>query len=164
MVLYRNKESFMIQVILAFAGSGKTTFAKQMQDQLDKRVIDLDSGKYSKEENFPDNYIEVLLRILKEEPTSIVLMSTHQEVIARLRLMGIKHILAYPTCEWEEWKGRYESRHDPASWIAMMGTRWAGFITDFKNTPNDGLTIKIPLGKDQYLYQGIENNNHILQW
>lgn len=154
----------MINVVLAFAGSGKTTFANQMKEHLDKRVIDLDSGKYSKEENFPDNYIEVLLRILKEEPESIVLMSTHQEVIAKLRLMGVKHILAYPVCSWEEWKVRYESRQDPISWITMMESRWSGFLEDFKNTPNDGLTVKVPLGKDQYLYQGIENHKQLLQW
>lgn len=152
-----------INVILAFAGSGKTTLASQMVDS-GKVVVDLDPAPYSKEESFPYNYLEALKVRLTANPEAIVLMSTHEDVVTILRQHSIPHLYVYPDCSWEEWSPRFERRKDTPSWIAMMESRWPTFKESFKKTPNDRTTIKLALGKDEYLNLGILQRVPMVTW
>lgn len=152
----------MIQVILAFAGSGKSTLAQQLSGK--RLVVDLDSGKYSKEEDFPYNYLAKLKSIIEHSPNAIVLMSTHRDVVKMLRDRSIPHLYVYPECEWEVWSKRYTDRNDPPSFINMMESRWAEFQKDFETTPNDSTTIKIGLKGNEYLHVGMLDVQPIATW
>lgn len=152
----------MIQVILAFAGSGKSTLAHQLHGK--RTVIDLDSGKYSKEEDFPYNYLAKLKSIIEQNQDAVVLMSTHKDVVKMLRDRSIPHLYVYPECDWETWSVRYTDRNDPPSFINMMESRWKEFQKDFEMTPNDSTTIKIGLKGNEYLHAGMLDMQTIQTW
>ena len=154
-------------IIAAYAGTGKTTFAKK-----ESSAVDLPSMPYSwilpesgdRNENelegekgafyhlrnplFPDNYI---VEILKAERTNdYVLIPTSNEVVRRLQEeYGRKVLLCYPTDDLKaEYRERFLQRGNSESFLELFVECWDGFLGPIKEN-KDG--VHIPLGSGIYL-------------
>ena len=154
-------------IIAAYAGTGKTTFAKK-----ESSAVDLPSMPYSwilpepgdRNDNelegekgalyhlrnplFPDNYIVVILKA--ERTNDYVLIPTSNEVVRRLQEeYGRKVLLCYPTDDLRaEYRERFLQRGNSESFLELFVECWDGFLGPIKEN-KDG--VHIPLGSGMYL-------------
>lgn len=84
-------------IISGYTCIGKTSFGVKvsLKNKHTLRVVDLDSSEFSRKPGFPENYLEAIRR-QAEDGRSIVLISTHDPVAARLEEEGYYVALVYP--------------------------------------------------------------------
>lgn len=125
-------------VISAFPGTGKSYATKKLDN-----VVDSDSSKFDKV-NFPANYIEYIKDEI-EQKTSVIFVSTHQEVRDALVKADIPFILIYPDISLkEEYLRRYKKRKSPQSFINLLDEKWDDWITSCEIQSNN-YTIKLTI-------------------
>lgn len=134
-------------IIAGFPGIGKS-FLKKEYGEL---VSDSDSSKFPKDE-FPKNYIKHINSLIGKK--SIILVSTHKEVLKGLEDAKISYILAYPREDLKnEYLRRYEERGSPAHFIELLDTNWTQFHADLKEAKP---IFRMILSYDEYLKDKIE--------
>lgn len=128
-------------VIAAFPGTGKTFAACDLRS-----TVDLDSSHFAKLSRWPNNYCEDIA--LYTQRGFNVLVSTHPEVRAELRRVGIEVVVVYPAKELrDEYVARYTDRNSSKIFIELMLNNWDSFIGDCEAW--DGK--KIVLQRNQFL-------------
>lgn len=128
-------------IICGFSGVGKST-----AEQMHKNVIDWESSGYShrwiagdgynraKNEEFPKNYIDDVLKHCVEYTNHIHLLSCHQEVRDELKRRGIEYIIVMPTAyQRNEYLKRWLKRGSEMSFIVSMDERWNDMILSCEN-------------------------------
>lgn len=145
----------MAKIICGFSGVGKSYAA-----DLNHRIVDLESSNFSwyehfdgtkeRNPNFPENYIDEVVRFMADTDIDYILLSCHAEVRAELRRRGIKYIIVTPMCEdKDEYLRRWLAREESdMNFIYSMDSRWHSMITSIYNDP----APIIYLGKNEYLY------------
>jgi hypothetical protein len=144
------------KVICAFAGLGKTTFAKQHPDI----CIDMESSwwskipvqKYSEFEdngeqefinnpNFPENYVKAIQENVGKY--EYILISSSIYVQELLRKNNIFYYLIYPTPDKkEEYVKRYIGRQSSMKFIDCITRNWDERLNHHKNTKDGCINIE----------------------
>lgn len=116
-------------IISGYTCIGKTSFRRRISLRKTHvlNVIDLDSSAYSKDPDFVEKYLAAIRSSANER--SIVLISTHEQVAARLKEEGYYVALVYP-------EGSSDNKQE---WLRRLEEREVG-------------------GKDSYLYKLVNDN------
>jgi hypothetical protein len=123
-------------VVSAFPGTGKTwVYANQGPDQV---VLDSDSSLFSwaspgvRSPDFPGNYIQHVKDKIGQ--VDIIFVSSHKAVRDALVAAGIPFTLVYPEMDLRaEYLERYRRRGSSEDFVTMIGSNWAGFITELED-------------------------------
>lgn len=126
-------------LICAFPGVGKSKLTSEYPEVF----IDLDSGLYSKDSNgvrnpnFVDDYIADIRKFQVENPDSIILVSTHHEVIKAIRRSGFEFYIVVPELSADqEYIARYKERGSPEDFIEKIYSNWVPYIEPLLNLDN----------------------------
>ena len=144
------------KIIAAFAGCGKSMFAKEAMLH-GKKVLDLDNSLYShfvaKDGNrvpnpfFIENYENAIKRSL--DSYDYILIGTHKEVRDMLKKNNIPYTLVYPNIHLKsEYLIRYLYRGDTNNFIIGIVVNWDNFIVQMMN---ETFPDKIELKSEEYL-------------
>ncbi len=153
-------------IIAAYAGAGKSAFARQVEGAVDLVSMPyswvLPPEKGTKQEceaekaapyllrnlQYPYNY---LLEILKaERECEYVLIPTATGVIRMLNEMGRIVVLCYPTGEQkEDYRQRFLERGNSQDFLDVFIDCWEDFLGPYWNREVEG--IHVPLEKGQFL-------------
>lgn len=153
-------------IVAAYAGAGKTSFAKRTAGAIDlvtmpySRILPPDDGAKREHEGekaapyllqnpqYPYNY---LLEVLKaEQEYDYVLIPTSAGVIRILDDMRRQVVLCYPTREQrEDYRARFLARGNSEEFLEVFVERWEDFLTPFWERRLNG--IHIPLQRGQFL-------------
>lgn len=132
------------KIICGFPGIGKTHF---FENNTEYSVIDSDSSKFSKEKDFPENYINHIKSNIGK--VDIILVSTHAVVRNALVKHDIKFTLIYPQSEeLFYYKLRFRNRGDTEEFVDFIAENWFGFIWDLQDQKG---CKHIVLQQDQFL-------------
>ena len=133
-------------IIAAYAGAGKSTFAKKVEGAVDLPIMpykwilpptEKDSAELEAEKGalhrlrdprFPENYLAEILRAERE--CRFVLIPTDCEVIRRLcGDYGRKVLLCYPedSCR-EEYRARFLARGNSETFLNLFVDNWDCFL------------------------------------
>ena len=129
----------MTLIISGFPGVGKTTFKNNHPELV---VLDSDSSQYSKDESFPQNYIEHVKENIGK--ADVILLSSHKVVRNALDKEGIKYTAVFPlrinegqeySRDYEyiaksEYIQRYRDRGNTEDFIKLIGDNWEAWISD----------------------------------
>jgi hypothetical protein len=82
--------------------------------------------------DFPGNYIQHVKDKIGQ--VDIIFVSSHKAVRDALVAAGIKFTLVYPEMDLrEEYLERYRRRGSSGDFVTMIGSNWAGFITELED-------------------------------
>lgn len=145
-------------IISGFPGIGKTyLFNTSINNpmSLNLKISDSDSSKFDKD-NFPNNYIEHILKIKDEY--DIVLVSSHKSVRDELIKRDIPFVLVYPDKELKSiFMDRYKNRGSSEEFIKFMEDNFDKFVDECDNISEEHLyCFKYKLYDDYKLYDIIE--------
>ncbi len=151
-------------IIAAYAGTGKSTFAAQVEDAVDLAVMpyrwilpERTDGETEGEKaapwllgdpNYPDNYIEAVLRA--ERQYRYVIIPTQTWVIERLhKRYGRKVVVCCPTddCK-EEYRQRFLRWGNSENFLDIFIGSWADILSRIRESEG---VVQIPLGPGEYL-------------
>jgi len=134
-------------IISGFAGIGKTGFLEHFPHLADKRVFDLSSTYFRKNEGWEKVYCDLIETISKEY--DYVFVSTHSMVIDELLARGTKFYIVYPRryCK-DEYVQRFLKRGSSKEYVAKFIKNWDHFIQMLDDVKSDK---KIELRSGQYL-------------
>lgn len=142
-------------IISGYTCIGKTSFGRgvSLKKKHVLQVIDLDSSAYSKDTaNFPGNYLAAIRRCANER--TIVLISTHDAVAARLKEEGYYVALVYPegsADNKQEWLRRLEEREvggRDSRLYKIVDANWELWDRHLSDCP---VSKKVPLSHTDYL-------------
>ena len=136
-------------IISGFPGVGKSW----LKNKYKEGISDSDSSQFPKDD-FPQNYIKHIKSLIGDK--SIILTSTHKEVLDGLESENIDYILVYPQKELkEEYLERYKERGSPEGFIKLLDSKWDEFMSDLENTyPKKRIILK----EGQYLKDIFKKN------
>lgn len=156
---------YNLRVICGYGGAGKSTLVSKMKDE---QFIDLDSGYFTKGENFPRNYLDALLQLDQvSKKGTYVFISTHKALLEQLNANDAHYALVSPDSQVsaEQWEKRYLDRPNPEGYIEFMRAHYDEFVRDMEAhaTVNQKKShcLFIRLGEDEYL---IDKFSIIKQW
>lgn len=142
-------------IICGFSGVGKST-----AEQKHKNVIDWESSCYShhwiegdeckwvKNPDFPQNYIDAVLKHCVEYTNHYHLLSCHQEVRDELKRRGIDYIIVMPEItQRNEYLKRWLKRGSSMDFITSMHERWG----EMYHSCNRDSAPKIYLEENEYI-------------
>ena len=124
-------EKLKTLIICGFPGIGKSHYVKQ-----NKQAIDLEStpfhfledGKTINQE-WPNNYIDKVEQLLKDQKVKIILLSSHSEVRELLLIRGLFYYLIYPDISLkDEFVRRYRERGNNQGFIKKLKKHWEEWI------------------------------------
>ena len=125
-------------VISSFVCTGASTWAAN-----NEWVKDLDSMIYSKKpdgskaDEFPGNYIDAIRWQLSNCNWKYLLVSSHQDVRAKLKEAGIKFYLFYPALERkDEIIKLCQERGNDAQFIQLLQENYEGWISEMSKEEN----------------------------
>ena len=114
-------------VIAGFPGIGKSYFASELNHRDDYEFVDLDPTPYSKQHDFPQNYMTEIQKAMKK-PNRVILVGVHEPSRAALVEKGIPFTLVYPDKELkQEYMKRYGSRGNNPGFLELMDKKWDEF-------------------------------------
>lgn len=154
-------------VISGFPGIGKSwLFANA--DALNIKATDSDSSAFSwvktsegttiRNPEFPDNYIEHIKEVEKEN--DIVMVSSHKEVRDALLKNNIKFVLVYPHISLKnEYIKRYTNRGNKEGFIYLLENNWEKWISEIEK--EKGYKKIVLTEPTDYLYDVIKTKNLI---
>ena len=140
----RKKEGIIIS---GFAGIGKTGFLEHFPEEREKKVFDLSSTYFRKNEGWEKVYCDLIEALSKEY--DYVFVSTHNMVIDELLARGTKFYIVYPRryCK-DEYIERFLKRGSSKEYVVKFIKNWDYFIDMLDNVESDN---KIELRSGQYL-------------
>ncbi|KAF3763673.1 hypothetical protein M406DRAFT_74249 [Cryphonectria parasitica EP155] len=101
-------------IIAGYTCIGKTTFTNKKELWRDlgvSEVVDLDSSTYSREPDFPHNYLKAIRQKADEDGVRVVLVATFPGVATKLKEEGYYVAQIYPQKDSkEQWLQRLEAR------------------------------------------------------
>lgn len=140
-------------IISGFPGVGKSTFARRHPDT----VLDLDSSKFSKSKNFPENYIQAIIAADRLNYYEYILVSTHEQVREAMTANNISYLSIFPSIELKElYLEQYKLRGDSPEFIDFMDKNFETFIEQLVS--DDAPIVELDLYGDEYLEEAIEND------
>lgn len=154
MFIYSCKNPNNPLVIAGFPGIGKSYLYNN--NTYGYKIYDSDSSKFPKDENWPNNYLDYITNIIeKADELTIILTSTHKEVLQGLISRNIKFIIVSPM-EYNNIKmnfiNRYKSRGSNEKFIDFMNNNWSKFMKDIDEINNSSvLCDHITIGSYKYL-------------
>lgn len=117
-------------------------------------MLDFESSVFSHKLNgetnsdFPDNYVDELMKIMSDEKYDYYLVSCHEEVRNELKARGLKYVIVLPYWECKnEYIKRWFKRGSDIDFITQMDKRWEVMIKSCV----DDTAPKIYLEKYEYL-------------
>ena len=120
----------MKTIICGFSGIGKSTVAKNQSN-----VLDFESSVFSHKLNgetnsdFPDNYVDELMKVMSDEKYDYYLVSCHKSVRDELKARGLKYMIILPYRDYEnEYIKRWVRRGSDIDFITKMSERWDAMI------------------------------------
>jgi hypothetical protein len=142
---YANKSLKQGIVISGFHGVGKSVFTSLAKAH-GVTISDSDSYKFTKD-NFPQNYIDHILRMRKER--DIVLVSSHKEVRDAMDALGIEYTLVIPEPSLKPiYMQNYADRNSPPEFLSFMNNEWYNLLDTCLPSP---MSTTIELKEGQYL-------------
>lgn len=124
--------------ISGFPGIGKSHFCEHNS----LNTHDSDSSSYSKlpdgspNPNFIDDYFEHLEN-LQYIPGLMIMVSTHEAVLAELKSRGMNYCVVIPEESLhDEYMRRYKERGSPQSFIDLISSNWYMWLRDIKQKHN----------------------------
>jgi len=140
-------------IICGFPGVGKSFLTKENPNS----VSDSDSSTFDKK-NFPANYIKHIKGLIGKK--SIIMISTHEEVIDEMEKLNVNFIIVHPARELkDEYLKRYEERGSPEGFIKLLSDKWDEF-QDAIEKPRDN-SWKLILQKGEFLSDYFEKYNKL---
>lgn len=151
-------------IIAGFAGTGKSTFAAQVEKAIDLTSMPfsriLPTGKSVEPEAekaapwllndplYPDNYVAAVLRAEREY--DYVIIPTSEWVIYRLQKeYGRKIVVCCPTDECkEEYRRRFTDRGNSEEFIKVFIDGWEGILSNVRELDD---VVHLPLGPGEHL-------------
>ena len=153
-----------VKIISGFPGIGKSYFKANSS----LNVKDSDSSQFSwisegiRNPKFPQNYIEHINRLVEDNTTEVILVSSHKDVRKGLVANNIYFTLVYPDKALkEEYLQRYIDRGSPESFIKLISNNWDNFLNELDKQDN---CKKVILKKDEYLNDVIESSTKVKEW
>lgn len=134
-------------IICGFAGIGKTGFLEHDPSLTRKRVFDLSSSYFRKNEGWEKVYCDIAESLSKDY--DYIFLSTHNMVIRELLSRRTKFFLVYPRkhCK-DEYIQRFIKRGNSKEYITKFIKNWDNFIQMLDDVKIDN---KIELRSGQYL-------------
>lgn len=133
----------MTLVISGFPGVGKTFLKENFPDL---NVSDPDSSIFSKRDDFPEFYIELIKALIYDEK-DIVLVSSHKVVRDALAEQGIDFISVTPSLDCkDEYLERYRQRGSSQEFVDLLDANWESWISDIHSSSN-----VFQLGRGEFL-------------
>lgn len=130
-------------IVCGFPGIGKS----YLKTKYGESVSDSDSSTFPKED-FPHNYINHINNLIGKK--SLILVSTHKEVLDELEKLNVNFIIVYPDRSLkEEYIQRYIDRGSPQPFIDLLSNNWDTFQDDIELPRNNAWKVK--LGKGEFL-------------
>jgi hypothetical protein len=142
----------MTVIIAGFPGVGKSHLVKSRPDL---NIWDSDSSQFSKEPDFPQNYINHLKSGIKQE-VDIILVSTHEVVRDALREANISFYCVLP---WlgddikDEYIERYKERGSSEAFIKLISDNWELWLDNIAEKEY----WQISIDKGEYLSDVIDD-------
>lgn len=113
-------------VIAAFPATGKTWLTERRP-----YCVDSDSSRWSRDHDWPENYMRAIDGWLTGEYIRYVFVSTHTEVRAALVERGIPFTLVYPHLDLrDEYAQRLRDRGSPEGMVALIFSKWDRFLAE----------------------------------
>lgn len=143
------------KVICGFPGVGKSHFQKKMMDEKNLIVADSDSSTFDKE-FFPTNYIQHIKKLLNDNETDVILISSHAIVREALGVNQIDFTLVFPDISLkEEFIQRYKDRGSPPAFVELLGNNWDAWIKECQDDQN--AVDKVILKQGEFLSDHIDS-------
>ena len=139
-------------IISGFAGIGKTGLVEHASFYDHKKIFDLSSSYFRKNDGWEKVYCDIVEAIAKEY--DYVFISTHKLVVDEMLRRGIKFYLVYPMryC-LDEYLRRFIERGNSDEYIKKFIKNWDAFITELDNVKTD---YRVNLRSGQYLSDVID--------
>ncbi len=144
MGLLDNKRAIIIS---GFAGIGKTGLVEHDSFYEGKKIFDLSSSYFRKNEGWEKNYCDIVESISKEY--DYIFISNHKQVVDEMLKRGLKFYIVYPmqNCR-DEYVRRFIERGNSEEYITKFIKNWDRFISELDNVKSEN---KIKLRSGQYL-------------
>ena len=149
MGFFNNKKAIIIS---GFAGIGKTGLVEHASFYDHKKIFDLSSSYFRKNDGWEKVYCDIVEAIAKEY--DYIFISTHKLVVDEMLRRGIKFYLVYPMryCR-DEYLLRFIERGNSDEYIKKFIKNWDAFITELDNVKTD---YRVNLRSGQYLSDVID--------
>lgn len=141
------------KVVCGFPGVGKSFMSAE------RGWADSDSSEFSwvgegkdKKRNpeFPQNYMFHVIDLILDNPSAVVMCSTHKDVRDALVANKIPFTLVYPSWDCkEEYIERYRTRGSSPTFIALLDKMWTAWIAEMET--EDRAVKKVVLRAGEYL-------------
>lgn len=155
-------------IISAFAGSGKTTAEKEIDNAIDLEssdfqwtypkgtTTDVEERKgileRKKNPNFVKDYVDSI--DAANESYDYIFISSQPSVLEELESRNIPYSVAYPSIESKnEYIERYKNRGNNAQFIKLMDKNFETFVNSMRN--NEKAVHHIQIKEGQYLLDAI---------
>ena len=144
MGLLDNKRAIIIS---GFAGVGKTGLVEHASFYEKKKIFDLSSSYFRKNEGWEKIYCDIVESISKEY--DYIFISNHKQVVDEMLKRGLKFYIVYPmqNCR-DEYVRRFIERGNSEEYITKFIKNWDRFISELDNVKSEN---KIKLRSGQYL-------------
>ncbi len=131
-------------IIAGFPGVGKTKFAKQYPDQ----IIDMDSTYWDSLEK----YVNTIIYKYENGKYQYILISTHPEVLSRLREADVPYDLVIPNKnQLENYVKRYNTRGDSDDFINLIIKNWDSWLDELNKDDQLAVTMSTGYLTDVYV-------------
>lgn len=131
-------------ILSAFPGMGKSYAVKHSSQY---KMLDLESSEYSWIETdegkvrnpmFPQNYIEVIKKLVYQGSYQVIFISSHKIVRQALQENKIKYYFVYPDISLkEEYIKRFKQRGNNQNFIEQLKKNWELWINQIQNEKSD---------------------------
>lgn len=149
------------KIIAGFPGCGKSTAAIKLGTS---KVIDLESSDYhwiydndgNKKLNpkWPENYVIEIIRLINNNKTKYICISTHSSVLVLLTVLNIKFKIVMPYSK-EIYMNRYKLRGSSEEFISNMDKNWDSYIHDLSALYLSSKNISL-MSTDKYISEIIK--------
>jgi hypothetical protein len=173
-IITDDNESLLVhnktKIVCGFPGTGKSYFAEHQKDY-GITIIDIDSSLFSwvyqdghrtKERNidFPRNYINEIDRIIRENNTDILLVSTQKIIRNYLEIHRYNPIIVYPDISLKNaYYKRYVERDNRKQFIKDMMNTWEDHIITIENEDKDCCKCRLRTKNDYISNISFFDNN-----
>lgn len=118
-------------IVLAFTGTGKTTYCEQNSD-----CIDIDASTIPKRPFFALNYYIEIKKALNKK-YKYIFISTHKEIRNLLKLLKINYIIIYPEISLkDEYYNRFINRGNSTRYANLIAENWDTWINEMEKEKN----------------------------
>ena len=146
-------------ILSAFPGMGKSYAVKHLSQY---KMLDLESSEYSWIETdegkvrnpmFPQNYIEVIKKLVYQGSYQVIFVSSHKIVRQALQHNKMRYYFVYPDISLkDEYIRRFKQRGNDQQFVKLLEQNWESWITQIQKEQYNKYCYKTKiLQKDFYL-------------